>query len=389
MQIRLDRALATVALAISSPAAAAEPVARPARHRIIYNSDGTNIFIEHAPPMRPQDVYRYVDEVVGTDVTSFFICPNAGQNFYYPSKVGDLLGRTASDERWEQIRKTAYDRSAGGRPGGWSLERAAENLRLLVDAGHDPIGLVVDRAREKHLETFITFRLNEVHDVDRPDSLLLSRFWREHPSWRVGGPGWNGGALNFAVPEVRARRLAELRECCERYAIDGLDLDFQRFPSYFPPGTGPAHIPTMNAWVREVREMTREIARKRGRPLLLSARVLARPEPCTAAGLDPATWAREGWIDFVTVSHFLHNDFPLPVAEFRRLVPDGIPLYASIEVEPTADAYLRIADRLRRDGADGLMLFNFFTSREQGREPPFDVLKRIGPPASGPARKWP
>ena len=32
-------------------------------------------------------------------------------------------------------------------------------------------------------------------------------------------------------------------------------------------------------------------------------------------------WAKEGLIDFVVISHYLRNDFPLPVAEYRRLLP--------------------------------------------------------------------
>jgi hypothetical protein len=38
---------------------------------------------------------------------------------------------------------------------------------------------------------------------------------------------------NFAVPEVRAQKLALIRELCENYDLDGLELDFLRFYSYF------------------------------------------------------------------------------------------------------------------------------------------------------------
>ena len=87
---------------------------------------------------------------------------------------------------------------------------------------------------------------------------------------------------------------------------------------------------------------------------------------------------REGLLDFITISHYLRNDFPLPVAEYRRLLPDGFPLYASIEVEPDADRYRQIAAELWADGADGIMLFNFFTCREGGKEPPFEVISELG-----------
>ena len=114
----------------------------------------------------------------------------------------------------------------------------------------------------------------------------------------------------------------------------------------------------MTEFVRQIRQMTREVGAKRGRPILLSVRVLDRPERDRAAGLDPGRWAAEGLIDFVTISHFLsegklaHERFPLPVAEYRKLLPSQMPLYGSVSVgvgfhkERTNDVYREVALRL-------------------------------------------
>ncbi|MBI5095202.1 MAG: beta-propeller fold lactonase family protein [Candidatus Hydrogenedentes bacterium] len=365
-----------------------------ARRRLIYNSDGDNMFLYKAYPMQPADVLGYVDEIGRAGATSLFISPNVGMNVNFPGKASEMLGARLSPAVAETIKDPAATK-----PG--SLERTAVNLRALVDAGHDPLGLIVARAKEKGLETFLTFRLNEVHAVDESDSILLSRFWKEHPDWRIGKPGdalssvyvqilgprthpvvgsWLPGGLNYAVPEVRQQRLAELRECCERYPIDGLDLDFQRFPMYFSPGKESENVAVMTGWMRDVRRMTREIGQERGRPVRLSVRIMALPEQNRAIGIDPIAWAKEGIVDFVTVSHYLRNDFPLPVREYRRVFPAGLPIYASIEVEPSKDTYRRIARWLWEDGADGLMVYNFFTTREGGKEPPFELLNELGDP---------
>lgn len=368
--------------------------------RFIYNSDGGNIFIDKKPPMSPADVYTYVDEVADSQVTTFFICPNYGMPLLYPSKVTEMIGSLMTDEQWEHVMQVGPEPERKG-----TQERGLANLRSLVDAGYDPIGLVVDRAREKKMEVFVTLRLNEIHDVQNPDSLIVSKFWKDHPEWHVGKIGdeilpkfkgiiggrpdykvhpivasWFPGALNFAVPEVRAVRLAELRECCERFNIDGIDLDYQRFPIYFPQDEGPEHIATMTGWMREVREMTREVGKKRGRPLKVSARILAKPEQNVAIGLDPVTWAKEGLVDFLVVSHYLRNDFALPIGEFRKLMPASMPLYGSIEVEPKQDNFRNIARKLWEDGADGILLFNFFTGRESNKPPPFELLNELGDP---------
>ena len=123
----------------------------------------------------------------------------------------------------------------------------------------------------------------------------------------------------------------------------------------------------MTAWMREIRAMTNEIGAKRGRPLLLSVRVLARPEQNLIVGLDPATWAQEGLVDFITVAHFLRNDFPLPVKKYREIMPAEMPIYASIEVENTDEKFRHIARQLYNEGADGLMMFNYFSSRGEAK----------------------
>ncbi|MCP4642987.1 MAG: DUF1080 domain-containing protein [bacterium] len=369
----------------------------PRKHRFIYNSDGNNMLIYKDYPMKPSDLHSYVDEVADSQVTSFFVSPNFGMPVTYPTEVGDLIGAHASPELATGITPDAAVKSTG---------LGIMNTRALIEAGSDAIAPVIDRAHEKGLEAFISWRLNEVHAVEQEDSLIFSRFWKEHPEWRIGKAGdpmpavyhdilgpnvhpivgsWLPGGLNFAVPEVRAHRLAQLRECCERFDLDGLELDFQRFPMYFKPGEEAQHIATMTAWMREVRSMTKEVGEKRGRPILLCARIMARPEQNRAIGLDPVAWANESLIDFVIVSHYLRNDYPLPIRAYRELLPPDMPIYASIEVAPTTDAFRRLARQLWEDEVDGIYLFNFFTKRERGTGPPNELLDELGRPDTIPA----
>src|SRR5262249_27687590 len=160
------------------------------------------------------------------------------------------------------------------------------------------------------------------------------RYWREHADQRIGragdelpplyldilGPraepvvrGWLPAGGDFAPPGGGGRGAAEAGGCWGGDPLDGLGPDFPRVPSYILPGSEGANTAAMTDFVRAVRAMTREVGRGRGRPLLLSVRVMARPAQSRGIGLDPATWAREGLVDFLVVSHCLHNDFPLPV----------------------------------------------------------------------------
>ncbi len=352
--------------------------------RLLYNSDGTNMFLRTAP-MRAADLLQYVDEVAGSQVTTFLASPNAGQNFYCPSRVGECIGEGCSDADIETMAR---------QDGRALLATVTRNVRDLIRGKHDPLAIVLNRCRERGLEAFITFRMNELHDVDRPDSPLISRFYREHPEWRLNEPehGWLGLAPDFAVPEVRQRRIAEIADLVDRYDIDGLELDFQRFPAYFSHAEGVAETqaPLMTELVAEIRRHTEQVASRRGRPLLLSARVPGTLQGCLKIGLNPVEWHRRGLLDFLTIAPFLRTLARMPVEDFKAALP-GLPVYAGVEFSAqhhrgkarpmTPELYRGAAASLMAQGADGVSLFNMFCARENAErswEPPFSVLGQIG-----------
>lgn len=374
----------------------------PRPRRLIYNADGSCMFIHVKPPMQPADLDRYVDEIAEYGCTSLFMSVNNGMTTNYPGKVIEMSGTYLTQEQNEFVEKVAQEKTS-------TNERGLANMRALIAAGHDPIRLIVDRARQKKLEVFTSFRMNEVHLCNEPDKmpapLLISKYWREHPEWRIGTPGdplnetytnvigprrnpafgWLQGGLNYALPEVRKLRLAQLRECCERFNVDGLDLDFMRFPMYFRPGEEAANVPVMTAFVREVRDMTRDVGRARGRPLLLSVRVPQKPELSQAIGLDAIGWAKADLVDMVAAGHFLRPTSEVAIREYRAALPASVPLYGSIDLHGTDFAtrtaeHRKMARQYYRDGADGVYVYNFFTTRERGSEPDWPVLRELGDP---------
>ncbi len=355
--------------AVTSHASEPKPVGR---HRLLYNMDGTDLFFYH-DTISPAELCSRVDEVADAGVTTYLFSPNPGQNMGYPSTVCAMFRYSATDP----VRMSRSD-SIFARIGG--------NFAHLVKLGYDPTGVVVDRARLRGLETFLTFRMNELHDVDIPGSPLLSEFWKSHPQYRVGGyEGWGAMALNYAEPQVRDYYFALLEEVCTRYDIDGLELDFMRFPYYFPRDTLKMknYAGLMTAFIRRVHAMTVARGRERGRPLLLTARVPSTLKGCDYVGLDPPAWARERLVDFVTIGPFLSTEVDIPVLEFKKACP-GIPVYTSIEYTlgdrpMTREITRAAAATLFAAGADGIYSFNHFCQRESGPED-FGVFAEISRP---------
>ena len=362
----------------TSPVDVAKRVSR--RRRIIYNFDGDSCMFTQAGSKGPvaitvDDLRTLIQEVAydGSQVDTMLVCVNA-QVMYYPTKVGTPRGTQSTAEeraKWSPSEKQRF-----------------ANMKQLFYAGTDPYAVMLAEAKRVGLEALITFRVNDDHGND----FLRTKFWVDHPEFRLGE-----GAVDFAHDEVREYVFRLIAEAVKRYDCDGIELDFNRFPTFFKTGTTDERIAKINAMVKRVRDLLNAEGKKRNRRLVLAARVpsnYGKAPPSYSSsreiGCDPVAWAKNGWIDFLTVSEFYVERYDLPIAPWKKLITE-IPIYGSIECTEgdgienflTAEKYRRAAHHLWQDGADGIYLFNFFTTREYGPkswEPPFEVLKDLGTP---------
>ncbi|MBM3824246.1 MAG: hypothetical protein FJ404_15385 [Verrucomicrobia bacterium] len=354
--------------------------------RILYNLDGDSCMTLKAGrsgpgPITTTDLTNLVAELTlpGSQLDTLLVCVNA-QVMYYPTKVGTLRGTLSMPE--ERAKWSAHE------------QQRFENMQAFFNAGVDPYAVILSEARRRGLEALLTFRMNDAHGND----FLRTAFWRDHPQFRLGN-----GALDFGSETVRDYVFRLIEEAVQRYDCDGLELDFQRFPTFFKTGTPEENTAKINSFVERVRQLLNAEGAKRGRQLVLSARVPSdygqtRPTYQQARSqtksCDPAEWARRGWIDFLTVSEFLFTTETLDLKSWRRHVK-SIPIYGAIqpETKPSRnegrcefclgpEGYPKFARERWADGADGIYLFNFFTSREwrEPIEPPFEVLAQIGDP---------
>jgi len=363
------------------PAGSAAVPPRP--RRVIYNFDGDSCLTTKANGKGPvavtvDDVKRLIEEVAydGSRVDTVLVCINA-QAMYYPTKVGTMRGTLSTPE--ERAKWPASER-----------QRFA-NLKAFFDAGVDPYAIMLAEAKRRGREALLTFRMNDDHGND----FLRTQFLVDHPEWRLGTQQYRGkGALDFGRDEVREHVFRLLEEAVRRYDSDGLELDFNRFPSFFKNGPTAGRVAKLNSLVERVRGMLDTVGRERGRRLVLSVRPPSNygrtpptPETARQLGCDVPAWVRNGWVDFVGVSEFLHERGDLPLGQWKQAVTT-VPVYGGIECMKgggqknlNAAEYRHAATQLIKSGADGIYLFNFFTSREGGEkayEPPFEVLRDLG-----------
>lgn len=391
----LQALTATPLLAAESP--------RKAPFRVLYSNDLTNItscvspFHQAREPFRKEMLEASVDEVDGL-VDAHFLQPGLGVVPMWPSKV------LALKEHFAWI-KGRY----GQKPDSFS--------QFVLDGG-DVVKVFIDRCREKNQAAFISLRMNDAHHKefvdpkpsDKPGSSIgmsVTRWYAEHPEHRIK-PGSQRGAdlvLNWAVPEVRAQKLALIRELCENYDLDGLELDFLRFYSYFRDETPlEQRRACMSNFVKEVRQIL-------GPKRWLCARVPCYLPALDELGLDLNELVAGG-LDMVNASahYFTTQQHDLAAIlkitkgaalyfELCHTIWKGDKVQAGYDVFPFRRAtreHLHTSAHLAYAcGADGISLFNFAYYRQHGQgagrgvfgEPPFEALKSLRDPqtlAKGP-----
>jgi hypothetical protein len=351
----------------------------PSRYRIIYNWDGA----PHGYSEWPQSMTDFLEKTYApledTQVDALFWCVGehaARWESQVLETLGDVHGR-----RYENAYTFVF----------------TENIRAMMERGEDPQAALIKRGHELGLHVYASIRMNDNHfdgaqvkDLATLHHTELTRMRILHPEWLLGDrtSEWFALSWNFEIPEVREHRFAHIREICERYDWDGVELDWQRHAFHLPKETAYRMRYVMTDLQRAVRRMTDELATRRGRPFYLAARVAGTLDMCRNIGYDIPVWIREGLVDMLIPAGGAATDPSLDVPAFVDLCKDtGVAVYPGFDgalpdpfVGPE-DAATKdrmrtraIAGRYHEEGTAGIYVFNWHANRMSRRE----LLTQVG-----------
>ncbi len=271
--------------------------------RLIYNDDSQGVG-EARPGHAIDDLQAWVDKPLSRlAIDTYVWCIAFPDICMHDTRVGEVYG-------------ARFDAAP---------DDTAVTIRELHAAGTDVLHVVAERTRRHKAEIIAGVRMNDTHGLYAdPASAQISRLLLDHPQWVIRrDDGVPERALDYSFAEVRAHRLAILRELAEGYDIDGIELDFTRWAKFFRRDEAILKAPIMTQFVGEVRRMLDEVARSRGRPrFLLGVQVLESLYLNLLAGLAPDAWVEQGWIDFLIQCDFNCTNPQLPVAEFAAFCKD-------------------------------------------------------------------
>jgi hypothetical protein len=342
------------------------------RRLLAYNDARHSYIYYYDPPIRLEDAWRPVDEIVGTGVDTLVYGFGAGPTMFHNTEVGEQWGSHLE----------AFPMVAG-----W---RAYENLKSLNERGLDPLNLLIDRAHDKGIEFFGSLRQSHPADPSDRDDVIGWMFnWQfriDHPEWCLKGRGKH--AFDWTNPAVRSERFALVEETVNDYDVDGFEIDWTFWPHYFEDDAAEAKAHVLTEFMSEVRATVDAASAKKGKKIALGARVLPTLAGNRSAGMDVTAWIEQGALDFVVPTVYqdrqIDADFPFEwIVDVAKA--NGCELYPSLQdhvgtdpgVFANLDQYRAAAAAYWAKGADGIYLPWFRWPHEAEER---DILGKIRDP---------
>lgn len=250
------------------------------------------------------------------------------------------------------------------------------------DPGWDPLAFAIEECHARGMQLHAWFNVCRVWSRGEPPASVPAHVARAHPEWvqRFGEDLW----LDPGIPAARAYTVRVAEDLVRNYAIDGLHLDYVRYPdrgfrdedTYRREGNGMS----IEDWRRDnvsalVRAMYERCTAVRPSLQVGSAPIGIYRNLPTARGWegrnaifqDSRRWLREGYHDYVAPQIYWgltrkgsRIDFEALVADWKRessarLVIAGVAAYKE-NVQPWLADHI---DAIRDHGAAGVVFFRY------------------------------
>ncbi|MDE0431871.1 MAG: hypothetical protein OXH98_19090 [Caldilineaceae bacterium] len=359
-------------------AAIQEDQARTDTKRLIAYNDAA-----HLEPRSLEGMRGELEHFRDSDFQKLLWCIGSGSETYFFSDVGEPSVRA----EWDFVESFGRPMMAG--------------MRTMQARGLDPLTKVIEFAHDLDLELHGMYLVGGW--VYPPNHGFESKFYYQHPEWRcVSRSGRPVTRMSYAFEGVRNFLLVLFREVAERGA-DGVNLGFVRgLPCllYEQPmidgfqqrhGQDPRDLPeddprwlrfkagVMTDFMRALRRELDQVGEQQGRSVQLSAYVLNDEALNMAHGLDAATWAQEGLVDFI-IPYPLHNVMDMDIPAYVRMT-SGTQCKLYPEVMPRRQSPAEFRQKaldFYAQGVDGLAFWDASSAYRVGFKDEWSMVRRLG-----------
>ena len=240
--------------------------------------------------------------------------------------------------------------------------------RPLLEKGIDIYDILTRQIREAGCKVYLSVRMNDGHY--RNDPAINSRFAMTHSC------NGDGADLDYTQKPVQDLFCDYIEELLNAYCVDGIELDWLRYPSCLPREMR-SDTTIISDYMRRVRGLLDRYDPK----LRLAVRLYPEEQKNLKYGFDVAGWIADGTADLFTMENFyVPTNFEMPVEAWRKSIAKrntenrlytllcgsdwGVCCKAGHHI-PMNPALVRgFASASLSGGADGVYLFNFFEEED-------------------------
>lgn len=240
--------------------------------------------------------------------------------------------------------------------------------RSLLNSQIDIYKTAVQKIKNAGCKVFLSVRMNDGHYTENVG--INSSFALKNGSEYTIEK--NGYALNFSLKAVQNYFCQYIEELVSNYEVDGIELDWLRFPTVLPQNLC-SDFSILNEYMRRIRTLLN----RHDKDLDLAVRVLANEEDNLGNGVDVCQWIADGSVNIVTIENFyIPTNYELPVSEWQEHIERrnthrlpykifcgtdwAVSCVRRYNIAMTPSLVRGFVDTCYQKGADGVYLFNFF-----------------------------
>ena len=244
--------------------------------------------------------------------------------------------------------------------------------RVLLQNGIDIFKILTDYTRQKGCKVYLSVRMNDGHYTDNP-AINSSFALKDNGKYTINR---DGKELDFSKKEVQDYYYQYIKELLETYSVDGIELDWLRYPAVLPP-EHRSNFHILSNYMKTIRALLDRY----NKHLHLAVRVLPTEQDNLQNGVDVCEWIADGSADVITIENFyIPTNYELPISQWRssinkrNIVNNNYVLLCGSDWAVSCKRGYNIAmtPALVRgftreclcNGADGVYLFNFFEEND-------------------------
>lgn len=244
--------------------------------------------------------------------------------------------------------------------------------RILLQNGIDIYKILTEYIRQKGCKVYLSVRMNDGHYTDNP--AINSNFaLKDNSKYTINS---DGKELDFSQKEVRDLFYDYIKELLENYQVDGIELDWLRYPKVLPVECR-SDFKILNNYMNTIRRLLDGYNHE----LSLAVRVLPNEKDNLQNGVDVCQWIDDGSVDVVTIENFyIPTNFEMPISSWRQNIQKrntankkyvflcgsdwGVSCMRGYNIAMTPALVRGFVSNCLDNGADGVYLFNFFEEND-------------------------